>query len=135
MAPSAPLLPPLPSDGEDRLTGLGCPDCSGSLFVREHRKVVTFFCWIGHEYSLGEMLAAKEEIIEGRLWIAYSALEEIAIVVEQLEASGFALSDPEGYRNRATIARSQANKIRSAIESDRPLIPRSAEDHFVQDPP
>src|SRR5215467_10088335 len=135
MGPSAPLLPPLPSDGEDRLTGLGCPDCSGSLFVRVHRKVVTFFCWIGHEYSLGEMLAAKEETIERRLWIACSALEEIAIVVEQLEASGFGLSDSESYRNRGALARAQAKKIRSAIESDRPLFPRAAEDHFVQDPP
>jgi len=135
MAPAVPLLPPLPPDGESRLTGLGCPDCAGSLFVRVNRKIVTFFCWIGHEYSLGEMLAAKEEAIEKRLWVAFSSLEEIAIVLEQLEASGFELSDPGGYRNRGVVARTQAKKIRAAIESDRPLIPRAAEDHFVQDPP
>jgi len=135
MASSAPLVPPLPPDGESRLTGLACPDCAGSLLVRVHRKVVTFFCWIGHEYSLGEMLAAKEEVIERRLWIACSSLEEIAIILEQLEAAGFELSDPEGYRNRSAVARIQATKVRAAIESDRPLIPRAAQDHFVQDPP
>src|SRR5262245_7711854 len=130
MAPSVPLLPALPPDGESRLTGLGCPDCAGSLFVRVfHHKVVTFFCWIGHEYSLGEMLAAKEEAIERRLWVAYSALEEIGLVLDQLEAAGFELSDPKGYRTRGALARTQAKKIRSAIESDRPLIPRAAEDH------
>src|SRR5215510_8711751 len=135
MNPPVPLLPPLPPDGEQRVTGLGCPDCAGSLLVRVNHRVVTFFCWIGHEYSLGEMLAAKEEALERRLWVAYSALEEIAIILDELEASGFELSDQDGYRHRAAVARSQAEKIRSAIESDRPLIPRAAEDHFIEDPP
>src|SRR5262245_46279182 len=83
----------------------------------------------------GRDAGRKEEITERRLWVAYSSLEEIAIIIEHLEASGFALSDPEGYRRRGAVARSQAKKIRSAIESDRPLIPRAAEDHFVKDPP
>src|SRR5262245_11320141 len=135
MIPALPLLPPLPPDGERRLTGLACPDCAGSLLVRVDHKQVTFFCWIGHEYSLGEMLAAKEEALEKRLWVAYSSLEEIAIIMDELEASGFQLSDPAAYRHRGAVARTQANQRRPAIESDRPLIPLAAEDHSLKDPP
>src|SRR5262245_41443244 len=135
MARTFRLLPPLPPDGEHRLTGLGCPDCAGSLFVRVHKKLVTFFCWIGHEYSLGEVLAAKEDMTERRLWVAYSSLAEMAIILDELEACGLELSDLDGYRRRGALARSQAEKIRSAIESDRRLISRSGEGHFLKDPP
>ena len=103
------LLPDsLPADGEDRFTGVACPDCSGVLTLRAHGTLVTFACRIGHMYSYAELLASKEEILERRR--------------PRLEPA-----DPEPQRRRGAIARQEAARLRSIIEADRPLGPRAAE--------
>ena len=118
----------LPEDGEEHFTGIVCPDCAGVLVIRTHRSLVTFVCRIGHVYSPTELLAAKEEILEGRLWTAYSALDELAVLLDDIGRHGLA----EGHsaaRRRGVIARDQAARLRAIIESDRPLIPEGIEEH------
>ena len=74
------LLPDsLPANGKDRFTSVACPDCSGVLTLRTHGGLVTCACRIGHMYSCAELLASKEAILERRLWIAFSSVEELEI--------------------------------------------------------
>jgi len=118
----------LPEDGEEHFTGIVCPDCAGVLVIRTHRSLVTFVCRIGHVYSPTELLAAKEEILEGRLWTAYSALDELAVLLDDIGRHGLAEGD-SAARRRGVIARDQAARLRAIIESDRPLIPEGIEEH------
>jgi len=130
------LLPDsLPADGEDRFTGVACPGCSGALTLRMHGGLVTFACRIGHMYSCAELLASKEEILERRLWVAFSSLEELAMLLEDFRRQGLEPADPEPQRRRGAIAREQAARLRSIIEADRPLLPRAGEDRPVGDVP
>jgi hypothetical protein len=122
------LLPPsLPANGEDRFTGIGCPDCSGVLTLRTHGTLVTFACRIGHMYSCAQLLATKEDILERELWTAFSSLEELAILLEDFRRHGLEATDPENQRRRGAMAREQAARLWSVIEADRPLPPRAAE--------
>jgi hypothetical protein len=121
------LADSLPANGEDRFTGIGCPDCSGVLTLRTHGTLVTFACRIGHMYSCAELLASKEEILERQLWTAFSSLEELAILLEDFRRHGLEPTDPESQRRRGAIARDQAARLWSIIEADRPLLPRAAE--------
>src|SRR5262249_59975379 len=82
-----PLLPPLPADG-DHPTSVSCPSCAGTLAVRIHRTLITFVCYIGHVYSVPELLAAKEDRLEQRLWTALSSLAYSAMRLEGLERRG-----------------------------------------------
>ena len=86
-------------------------------------------------YSCAELLASKEEILERRLWIAFSSLEELAMLLEDLRGQGLEPTDPEPQRRRGAIAREQAARLRSIIEADRPLLPRAGEDRPVGDVP
>src|SRR5262245_62129629 len=97
------LLPDSPhANGEDRFTGVACPDCSGVLTLRTHGKLVTFACRIGHMYSCAELLASKEEILERRLWIAFSSLEELAMLLEDFRRQKLEPTDPEPQIGRAS---------------------------------
>ena len=118
----------IPEDGEEQFTGIVCPDCSGVLVIRTHRTLVTFVCRIGHVYSPTELLAAKEEVLERRLWTAYSALDELAVLLDDIGRHGLAHSDSAARRHRGATARDQAARIRAIIESDRPLIPEGIEE-------
>lgn len=118
----------LPGDGEEHFTGIVCPDCSGMLVIRTHRALVTFVCRIGHVYSPTELLAAKEEVLERRLWDAYSALDELAVLLDDIGRHGLTHGDATARRHRGAIARDQAARLRAIIESDRPLIPEGIEE-------
>jgi hypothetical protein len=81
-------LPPNLSNGDGpRVTGITCPECAGSLeVVREGHGALRFICRVGHAVSVDELLAGKEEKIENDLWAAIRALEELATLLEDLEA-------------------------------------------------
>jgi two-component system, chemotaxis family, protein-glutamate methylesterase/glutaminase len=115
------LPDPLPVDGVDALTGVACPDCAGTLFVRLRKDFAAFGCRIGHMYSLPELLAAKEDILERRLWIAFSSLSELADLLDDLRARDVAQVDRQAYQRRSASARQHATMLRSAIEAERPL--------------
>jgi hypothetical protein len=63
------------------VTGIACPDCCGVLAVRiEGRdKELSFVCRIGHTDDVTELLSAKEEALEDRLWSAVTGFEELAV--------------------------------------------------------
>jgi two-component system chemotaxis response regulator CheB len=111
----------LPADGVDALTGVACPDCAGTLVVRLRRHFAAFSCRIGHRFSLPELLAAKEDVLERRLWIAFSSLEEFADLLDDLRSHGVEQVDHAVYERRSATARQHATMLRSAIEAERPL--------------
>jgi two-component system chemotaxis response regulator CheB len=111
----------LSSDDVAVQTGIACPDCSGTLIVFLPQRFAAFRCRIGHAYSLPEVLAAKEDRLEPRLWEAVSSLEELADFLETASRERFAHVDPDSYRRRGTAARDHAVVLRSVINSERPL--------------
>jgi len=124
----------LPTDGEDHFTGVTCPDCSGMLVIRAHRNLISFACRIGHVYSPAELLLAKEELLERRLWIGFSSLDELAKLLQDFERLGVGGDSPT-YRQRGAAAREQAGRLRSIIEADRPAMLREADERSIRDTP
>src|SRR5262249_54423128 len=125
----------LPSDGQDHATGVSCPDCGGVLIIRVNRSLVSFVCRIGHVYSAGELLAAKEELLDRRLWVGFSSLDELAKLLEDFVRLGFGNGNSVSYRQRAAAAREQAGRLRSIIDADRPSVLRGAHERSIRDTP
>jgi two-component system chemotaxis response regulator CheB len=83
-----------------------------------------FVCRIGHAYSLTELLEAKENRIEERLWSAVVALEEMAMLLDDLIGAAGPLgldTWTQVFHDRAENAREHARQIRSVIERERPV--------------
>jgi two-component system, chemotaxis family, protein-glutamate methylesterase/glutaminase len=62
----------------DRLgphSGYTCPDCNGSLVVIEEN---SYRCRVGHAWTTDSLLEARDDEIEGALWIALRSLQEKA---------------------------------------------------------
>jgi two-component system chemotaxis response regulator CheB len=108
-------------DSGERLTRLSCPDCSGVLAVR-HAGVqghVVFICRVGHRYSIGDVVAAKEERLEDRLWAALQSLQELADLLGELSRhaeSQRLASLAAVFADRARRAEAHAGRVRAIIE-------------------
>lgn len=65
-------------------SGYTCPDCNGSLvtFGEKH-----FRCRVGHAWTPDALLAARDDEVEGALWIALRSLQEKAKLARQLADS------------------------------------------------
>ena len=111
----------LPPDGVEAQTGIACPDCSGTLVLFMRKTFAAFRCRVGHADSLPEVLAAKEEMLERRLWETVSSMEELADFLDTAARARFAYTDSGAYRRRSAVARDHAAAVRSLINSDRPL--------------
>jgi len=130
------ILPsPLPTDGKDHFTGVTCPDCAGMLVIRMHRNLISFVCRIGHVYSPTELLVAKEELLERRLWIGFSSLDELAKLLGDFEGLDIGAGDTATYRQRGADAREQAGRLRAIIEADRPTVLRGADERSIRATP
>ncbi len=97
--------------GSEHLTGMSCPECPGTLFVRRPMAdTLTFTCRIGHTYTLAELVMAKERSCEEFLWAAVCALEELHALLHDARV------DPE----RARRALAEAALVRAVIEKSVP---------------
>jgi hypothetical protein len=107
---------------ERRVSGLSCPDCEGVLEVSIEGRASTlqFACRIGHTFSLGELVGAKEERLESRLWTAYTALEELVQLIRDLRARGTAPDIDARYQTRLDNAADLARRLRALIEENHP---------------
>lgn len=114
----------LPADGAEAFTGLVCPDCSGNLVVQRQADYVSFRCRVGHAYSVPELVASKEGMLEARLWAAVFAFEEMDSLMAGLVRHALARDlDEDACRQRSVLARRQAGRLREVIQADRPLVP------------
>jgi len=118
----------IPRDGGEAFTGLVCPDCSGNIVVSAHEAHLSFSCRVGHTYALAEITMAKEAALETVLWRAVFSFEELAALLADLDRQGFADTfGVEICRARSELAREQASRLRTIIETDRPLTERRRE--------
>jgi hypothetical protein len=116
-------LPPGIVHGELRVSGVSCPDCSGVLGVRAEGRSdsLIFECRVGHTYDVAELLGAKEEVLERRLWIATTALDELIALLGDLAHRE---TDPDvasSYRQREMQAREHVRALRSVLTGNRPV--------------
>ena len=118
------LPPDLPADGR-HVTGITCPECSGSLeVVREGRGNLRFICRIGHTQSVDELIVGKEDKIENDMWAAVRALEELVRLLQDLEAYAgrHGRAQVGGPHNeRIAQAAEHAGRIRMILEDKRPV--------------
>jgi two-component system, chemotaxis family, protein-glutamate methylesterase/glutaminase len=117
-------IPPRVDAGpEPQLAGVSCPDCCGSLSVEPEGKRgdLVFECRVGHTYSVEELLVAKEERLHARLWTAYTALTELAALLDDLAARAATDDSRRRYAERSEVARAQAAGLRRLIEDNRPV--------------
>ena len=70
--------PRLPSRPEGSPTGLTCPRCGGAIWEQASAETLRFRCRIGHELSLGAMLAEHGIRRRARLAAAGRQLAETA---------------------------------------------------------
>jgi two-component system chemotaxis response regulator CheB len=116
-------------DAVERFTGLMCPDCGGNLVVvllgEPHETLLHFRCRVGHAFSLIELLAAKEEQLEAKLWATVFAFDELGALLDDLiprlsRPSDARLADVFGRRREQ--GRAAATRLRDIIHDDRPLV-------------
>jgi two-component system chemotaxis response regulator CheB len=62
-------------------SGYICPDCNGSLMELAER---SFRCRVGHAWTADALLRARDEEVEGALWIALRSLQEKANMSRRL---------------------------------------------------
>lgn len=62
-------------------SGYTCPDCNGSLVSISEGN---FRCQVGHAWTAEALLAARDDEVEGALWVALRSLQEKARLARQL---------------------------------------------------
>lgn len=70
----------------DAPSGLGCPECGGSLWQVNSGGVNRYQCHVGHAFVAESLLKSQGEAIEQHLWIGLRLLREQVIVARQLAA-------------------------------------------------
>src|SRR3989442_8734065 len=102
--------------GELKVTAVACPDCCGVLAVTAngHAASLEFACRIGHRFSTEELLIAKKEKIEARLWSAVTVLEQLAALLTDLGGE-------ERYERRRQQTDALARRLRDVLEENRPV--------------
>jgi hypothetical protein len=119
------LPPSLRRDAGPQVSGLACPDCCGVLQVEMpgRKGHLDFRCRVGHVHALPDLLLAKEQAVEDRLWGGLVAVEELIALLRDLEAraeEGWPGGE-ERCRERQAALEKYADTLRRVVEDDRPL--------------
>lgn len=106
-------------------TDIGCPDCSGVLYVTELGKqgFLSFRCRVGHIFSVDSLVEFKEDRLDEALWCAVEHLEELVQLHTALAERRASGKDPEPSAARAVrIARAVRHRdaLRKLIRMDGP---------------
>ncbi|WP_433299224.1 chemotaxis protein CheB [Actinoplanes sp. CA-030573] len=94
---------------------LGCPECTGGMYLVRTGLAAHYVCHIGHSYSPQSLLAIRDDRIEEAIWTAVSALQEKAMVIEELVRQSTTANDAaaaQGYRAEAERANRAASVLR-----------------------
>lgn len=99
-------------------SGLICPDCGGSLYQLNERKLLRFRCRVGHAFSGNSLLAHQYEAQEEALWAAIRSLEERGELMQQMAANAREHNrriSAERFAVQAQDARQRADFIRETF--------------------
>ncbi len=99
-------------------SGYTCPDCNGSLVSLTEGN---FRCQVGHAWTAEALLAARDEEVEGALWIALRSLHEKARMARDLASNTGA-----GLLSGRYSAIAEETERALAVLSDRLAAGRSA---------
>jgi two-component system chemotaxis response regulator CheB len=79
MGPSTPSSEPWGA-----ATGVGCPECGGSLWEVREGSLLRYQCRVGHAYTADTLLRAQSDVLESALWAALNTLRESAALHHRL---------------------------------------------------
>jgi hypothetical protein len=85
---------------------------------------LNFICRVGHVYALPDLLLAKEQALEQRLWSALVAVEELIALLRDLEARAEECwpGGEDQCRNRRSALEAYTLTLRRVIERERPAV-------------
>ena len=108
----------------DRVTDMGCPDCSGvlALEVLGEQGHLRFCCQVGHAFSQESLMRAKEEQLERSLWSTIETYEEIKLLCQALQERAEP-GDAAVYSSRAKRAAEVSSHLRKVLAEDGPVVP------------
>ena len=115
------ILPFLDPDRKQQQTGLGCPACPGTLAISGDTTHVRFRCLVGHVYSLRDLIEAKEERVEERLWSLVTSYRELAELLRCAIEEGLVAGSPLAYEQRAKRATQNSDAVERILREDLPL--------------
>jgi two-component system chemotaxis response regulator CheB len=103
-------------DGE--LTGITCPDCHGTIWLKTGPGDLTFECRVGHAYSPEAFFDIQATNVENALWAGVRSLEEQAALARVMASRSQKQGDEaakERYENREQQARFNARTLRGLL--------------------
>ncbi len=99
---------------------LGCPECTGGMYVVRTGLAAHYVCHVGHSYSPQSLIAVRDDSVEEAVWTAVSALQEKMMIIEELvgqsEKAGDAVAaaafraEAERAGRAATVLQRHVNK-------------------------
>jgi two-component system chemotaxis response regulator CheB len=107
-------------DHEGTVTGLTCPECGGSLWIKSEPGDMTFHCRIGHALSPDSLFEVQAENVEGSLWAGVRALEEQATLAAFMAGRAAKRGDDDAhqrYEGRRRVALEHADALRKLLLS------------------
>jgi two-component system chemotaxis response regulator CheB len=105
-------------DGPGQISGITCPECHGSLWVRSEQGALTYECRIGHALSPDTLYDLQAENVEQALWAGVRALEEQASLSRFMAEGARRRGDEEPadrYDNRRRRAEANAESLRRLL--------------------
>ena len=109
---------------QSEMAPYACPECSGTLSVIREGPQKRFRCHTGHAYSQASLLSAVSDAVEVNLVSSMRALEEGAMLLEEM-AREMETHSAEGARplfKKAAEAQSRARKLHELATSNLSLI-------------
>lgn len=67
-----------------RVTVFTCPECGGSLWQADEKKLMQFRCHVGHVYHAETLLEDQANALEAALWTAVRIFKERNLLTRQL---------------------------------------------------
>ncbi len=105
-------------------SGLGCPDCGGTLWELSGSLPMRYRCRVGHAWTAEALLARQADTMESALWTALRTLEERASLCQKL--SGRLNESGSTYSSSRLLAQAEeclrsAEVLRAMIAAERPV--------------
>ncbi len=124
---------------QETVVAFTCPDCGGTLWLRDEFGAERFRCRVGHSHSAASLLVGKQHALESALWAAIVALEERLEVLDRMRSRAgrqrLVLTRAR-YESEAEATRSNAGVLRAMIDtlSQAPVEDEAHHDEERADP-